>query len=66
MVFWSTQMILRAMRCINKLFSNRNWLKSMGANNVKLVRTEFCIDGVVYKYQQLYQTVHESCLSKKL
>lgn len=44
---------------INKLFIDRELGKIIGAKNAELVRTEFCIDGVADKYQQLYQQLHE-------
>jgi glycosyltransferase involved in cell wall biosynthesis len=51
---------------INKFFSNREMARGIGLNNAKLVRSDFCIDGVVDGYQKLYQSAHEDFLSKKL
>ncbi|MFA6534885.1 MAG: glycosyltransferase [Candidatus Babeliales bacterium] len=56
---------------INKLFKDHQngqpLRRDINKRNLELVRTEFCIDGVVDKYQQLYQTVvgGSSCGKRK-
>ena len=56
-------------RAINKLFQDRQedrGLKhTMGKRNLELVGSEFCIDGVVDRYQALYQDVVQCYQLKK-